>query len=215
MCWNATVSLNTFLFSSFVLLLIIYNNTYTKYKIHELNNVYIYIFFALFISIQLIEFFIWRNVNNQFYNNIFSITATMVLFLQPIVSIMIISSNDKLRNSLVLCYLLLAIPYSIYSFSTKHIHTVVGESGHLKWYFFDTNPIIWTTWMFFFLFSFFYEKKFGGFIFGMITLIITYINYQNDGTMWSMWCWVVNALMIYYAGYLLFYLPFIEERSVC
>lgn len=38
MCWNEHVSLNTFLFSSFVLALIVYNNSYTKYKIQELNN---------------------------------------------------------------------------------------------------------------------------------------------------------------------------------
>ena len=53
MCWNESVSLNTFLFSSFVLLLIIYNNYYTKYKIPELNNVWIYLFLASFISMQL------------------------------------------------------------------------------------------------------------------------------------------------------------------
>ena len=29
MCWNKEVSLNTFLFSSFVFLLILYNNKYT------------------------------------------------------------------------------------------------------------------------------------------------------------------------------------------
>ena len=44
MCWNENVSLNTFLFSSFVLLLIMYNNAFTQYKINELNNVYIYIY---------------------------------------------------------------------------------------------------------------------------------------------------------------------------
>ena len=41
MCWNEHVSLNTFLFSSFVLLLIIYNNYYTKYKIKELHSPWI------------------------------------------------------------------------------------------------------------------------------------------------------------------------------
>jgi len=30
MCWNAEVSLNTFAFSTFVLGMIIYNNTYTQ-----------------------------------------------------------------------------------------------------------------------------------------------------------------------------------------
>ena len=42
--WNKDISLNTFLFSSFVLLLIIYNNTYTQYKINELENIWMYLF---------------------------------------------------------------------------------------------------------------------------------------------------------------------------
>lgn len=59
MCWNASVSLNTFLFSSFVLALIIYNNLFTKYKIHELNNIWVYLFLSSFVFMQLIEFCIY------------------------------------------------------------------------------------------------------------------------------------------------------------
>ena len=70
MCWNAEVSLNTFLFSSFVLCLIIYNNTYTQYKIKDFNNIWIYLFFVSFILMQLFEFFIWRNVDNKLYNKL-------------------------------------------------------------------------------------------------------------------------------------------------
>ena len=135
MCWNEHVSLNTFLFSSFVLLLIIYNNLFTKYKIQELNNTFIYLFIASFVFIQLIEFFIWKNINNKFYNNIFSICATLLIIIQPIISIMIIT-NIKMRNLLLLFYLLLAIPFSLYKFFTKDIHTVISESGHLRWKFF-------------------------------------------------------------------------------
>jgi hypothetical protein len=50
MCWNKDISLNTFLFSSFVLGLIMYNNAYTQYKIVELNNVYAYIFCVFYIT---------------------------------------------------------------------------------------------------------------------------------------------------------------------
>lgn len=214
MCWNETVSLNTFLFSSFVLVLIIYNNAFTKYKIKEINNKWIYLFFMSFISIQLVEFFIWRNMDNAFYNNIFSILATLILFMQPIVSLMIMT-NKKIRNLLLVSYLLLAIPFSIYNFSTNHIHSVIGESGHLRWRFFNTNPIVWIIWIFFFLFSFFYEQNWFAFIFGFMTLIIAFLNYKNDHTMWSMWCWSVNSIMIYYAIYLLLYLPFLEKMSVC
>ena len=214
MCWNEAVSLNTFLFSSFVLTLIIYNNSFTKYKIQELNNKWFILFIIAFITMQLIEFFIWRNINNKFYNNIFSILATVLLIIQPIISIMIIS-NVQIRNLLLISYLLLAIPFSIYQFSVNHIHSVIGKSGHLKWEFFHTTPIIMFMWLFFFLFSFVYEKKWYGLSFGLITLIINYINYKNDNTMWSMWCWSVNSIMIYYAIYLLIYLPFIEKMKIC
>ena len=200
MCWNEDVSLNTFLFSSFVLLLIIYNNLFTKYKIKELNNTFIYLFIASFVFIQLMEFFIWKNINNKFYNNMFSIMATLLLLLQPIASIMI----------------LLAIPFSIYIFSTKHIHSVISKSGHLDWKFFGATPIISITWLFFFLFSIVYEKRWFGIIFAIVTLIITFINFKNDATVvGSMWCWIVNSIMIYYAFYLLIYLPFLEKSNIC
>ena len=214
MCWNEHVSLNTFLFSSFVLLLIIYNNLFTKYKIQELNNTFVYLFIASVVFMQLIEFFIWKNINNKFYNNMFSIMATLLLLLQPIASIMILS-NIQLRNILLFLYLLLAIPFSIYKFSTKYSHSVISKSGHLQWKFFGTNPIIWITWLFFFVFSFIYEKRWFGIIFAIVALIITFINYNNDDTVWSMWCWSVNSIMIYYAIYLLIYLPFLEKSNIC
>lgn len=214
MCWNESVSLNTFLFSSFVLLLIMYNNYYTKYKITELNNVWIYLFFASFIFMQLIEFFIWRNINNKFYNNLFSIMAVVLLIIQPIVSIMIVS-NIQIRNILLFAYICLAIPYCIYKFSTNYIHSVVSKSGHLQWQFYDNILIVYIGWLFFFLFSFIYERMWGGLLFGLAVLFISYINYVNDHTMWSMWCWAVNSIMIYYAFYLLMVLPFLENKRIC
>jgi hypothetical protein len=214
MCWNESISLNTFVFSFFVLLLIIYNNTFTKYKIKELNNIWIYLFFMSFIFMQLIEFFIWRNINNDYYNNLFSILGTCLLIMQPIFSIMMLS-NLQLRNILVILYLLIAIPYSIYKFLTKKIFSTIGKSGHLKWDFFDASWFIMFIWFFFFFFSFIYHKNYMGFLFGIVTLYTMYLTYKNDNTMWSMWCWVVNSIMIYFAFYLLILLPFYEKGYVC
>ena len=175
MCWNEHVSSNTFLFSSFVLGLIIYNNTFTKYKIQELNNTWIYLFIASFVFMQLIEFFIWRNINNKFYNNLFSILGLLLLFVQPIASIMILQ-NVELRNLLLASYLLVATPYSIYEFSTKHIHTVVSKHGHLKWKLFQTSSIAWVVWLFFFLFSFVHRKNWSGLLFAFTTLFLAFFN---------------------------------------
>lgn len=214
MCWNETISMNTFVFSFFVLILIVYNNAYTKYKIQELNNVWIYLFFLSFIFMQLIEFFIWRNINNTFYNKLFSVLATCLLLSQPIFSIMMLS-NIELRSMLLIIYLLVATPYSIYKFSTKEIFSVVGKTGHLKWDFFDAPLSMMLVWFFFFFFSFIYDKRWLGFLFGTITLLISYLNYKKDDTMWSMWCWAVNGIMIYYAFYLLMLLPFYEKGEIC
>ena len=174
MCWNESVSLNTFLFSSFALLLIIYNNSFTKYKIKELNNKWIYVFFASFILMQLVEFFIWRNINDKYYNNLFSIFAVSLLIVQPLASIMIIQTIF-IRNILLFIYLLLAIPFSIYQFSTQNIYTTVTKKGQLDWVFFDNSPLILLIWFSFLFFSLIYEKIWSLIIFAIITLIICFI----------------------------------------
>lgn len=213
MCWNESVSLNTFLFSGFVILLITYNNVFTKYKIEILNNIYLLLFSISIISIQLVEFFIWRNINNAYYNHLFSIVEASIIFIQPVFSIMIITKKT-LRNTLLFLYLLFAIPYSIYALFTKNIKTIVTEQGHLKWNFI-THINIWMIWLFFFLFSFFYEKYWAGVIFAILLLLITNYNYKNDNSVESMWCWIVNIFAIYYASYLLFILPFYEKMELC
>ena len=212
MCWNESVSLNTFLFSSFALLLIIYNNSFTKYKIKELNNKWIYVFFASFILMQLAEFFIWRNINDKYYNNLFSIFAVSLLIVQPLASIMIIQTIF-IRNILLFIYLLLAIPFSIYQFSTQNIYTTVSKKGHLDWVFFDNSPLILLIWFSFLFFSLIYEKIWTLVIFGVIALIICFIKYKKTGG--SLWCWIINSIMIYYIIYLLLFLPFLEKMQIC
>ena len=214
MCWNEDISLNTFLFSSFVLLLILYNNTYTQYKIKYFDNIWIYLFFISFISMQLIEFFIWRNIDNKFYNHIFSTMAAMLIFIQPVVSLMLLP-NISLRNILLSAYLVLFIPYFTYKYITNNVKSQVSNKGHLVWLFFDTNMLLFFGWLFFFLFSFIYTQDFYGLLFGMILFAVSYYNYYKDKTIGSMWCWGVNSVMIYYAFYLLLYLPFCEKKKLC
>lgn len=214
MCWNANVSLNTFLFSSFMLGLIMYNNYYTQYKIAEFRNIWCYLFCMSFIFMQLIEFFIWKNLDNTFLNTVFSSAAVILLSLQPVVSLMLLS-NIKLRNILVGIYIFLAIPFLMYTFGTKNVFSKKSKNGHLRWVSFEGMHIPFLVYLFFFLFSFMYEKQYFGIIFGMVTLFISYINYNHNRTMGSMWCWIVNSVMVYYAFYLLIYLPFSEKKKLC
>ena len=215
MCWNQEISLNTFIFSSFVLGLIIYNNAYTKYKINELNNVWVYVFFMSFILMQLIEFFIWRNVNNPLYNKIFTIMATLLLLVQPIATNMLFPTKYKsLQKSMLYIYLILMVPFATYKFLTMNINSNVSKLGHLQWNMLLYNNtieanVMMSIWLFFFLFPLFYQEKKYGLIFGFLTLLVMVYNYYSDKSAGSMWCWIVNLIMLFYAGYLMLYLPFV------
>lgn len=213
MCWNAEVSLNTFLFSSFILCLIMYNNTYTQYKIKDVDNIWVYLFFVSIILMQFIEFLIWRNIKSPMYNQIFTTLANILLLVQPIATNMLIT-NKFVQQTLLLIYLIFMIPFSIYKFATTKIYSSVSSLGHLQWNMILNNSfqdnLIAVLWLFFFLFPLFYQRYTFGFLFGVLTLLIMFYNYSKDKTTSSMWCWIVNSIMIYYAIYLLLYLPFFK-----
>lgn len=214
MCWNKDISLNTFMFSSFVLLLIMYNNAYTQYKIKELHNIWVYLFFVSFILMQLIEYFIWVNINDPIYNNLFTLMASFLLFCQPITTGMLIT-NEIVRSNFLKLYLIGAIPFLIYGFMKKNMYSSVTPLKHLNWNLilfnnFIIDQLLFLVWLIFFLFPLFYERKIFAFLFGFLTLMIVAYNYTKDGSASSMWCWVVNSVMLYYAGYLLLYLPFFK-----
>jgi hypothetical protein len=190
-----------------------YNNAYTKYKIKELDNIWVYLFFASFISMQLVEFFIWRNINDKYYNHIFSVAGTILLLSQPFFSLMILS-NIKLRNILLaICSLI--VPYIIYKLLNIDIYSEVAKNGHLRWKWINTSPIIYILVVFFLSFSLFYEKKYVFVFLGLGLLGLSYYNYKMDDTYSSMWCWLLNSIMLYYAAYLLIYLPFLEKGQIC
>lgn len=214
MCWNQEVSLNTFLFSSFAMLLIMYNNKYTQYKIPHINTVWQYLFFWSFIIMQLIEFFIWRNIDNPFYNKVFSIIAVVVLLLQPVGTLMMISDNT-IRSTLLTAYLIVIIPYSIYNVLTNNIYSFVSKKGHLDWHFFKMFFSLSLIWMFFFFFGLLYEGDLIAKIFGTALYVVVAYNYYADKTILSNWCWIVNSMFIYYLSYLLFYLPYCERKLMC
>ena len=211
MCWNAEISLHTFVFSIFVLGLVYYNNTYTKYKIPLFENKWFYIFLLSAFSMQLIEFFIWKNINNDYYNKFFTICAFILIFCQPAASLMLLS-NHFLRNILLSAYLIFGIPYVYYMISTKTINSTVSRSGNLIWNI-KNNKLIFLLWLFLLLFSFGYEQKWEYVILAIISFSI--FIYKEKSTSGSLWCWFINSFSIYLAAYLLFYLPFCENKTLC
>jgi len=217
MCWNAEVSLNTFIFSMFVLIFIYYNNEYTKYKIKIFENKWFYIFLSSIFFIQLFEFFIWKNLKNK-YNSFFTKCLLFLIILQPAFSLMLLS-NLNLRNILLIPYLFFGGIFVLNLLTTNKVITYVSKNEHLVWNYFDIklggiviNKFLWLLWTFLLLFPLFYENKWEFLLFGLITLCFCVYSEYNSRA--STWCWITNFFSIYLITYLLFYLP-MKEKGIC
>ena len=212
MCWNEHVSINTFVFGILVLLLIAFNNKYSKYKIKEFESIYTYFFMVSFISMQFIEFVLWRNINNELINKLMSIVGSFLLVIQPIASLTMLE-NIELRNKMILTYSIPAFIYFFYNIINRNIYTIVSKrTGHLKWNWIPNDLFGYIFYLFFLYFSLFVNKYYIGIILSSSLFAIFYYYYYTDGTAGSLWCWSVNIVMLYYLIKLLIYLPFIERK---
>ena len=215
MCWNRHVSLNTFVFSLFVLGMIVYNNRYTPYKISSVQTVYQYLFLLSFISMQLLEYFAWIYLDHPVVNKILSVLISLLLFLQPIASLFLLP-KVSLRNALLVGYLVFSVAIllvELASWREKNLLIKVSPSGHLQWKgtqdpMLDNVTVL--IWLCFFLFSFFYNREYGTLVFALGLLLASVVGYYRDGSYKSMWCWIVNSVFLFFALQLLIVLPFAE-----
>lgn len=227
MCWNEEVSLNTFIFSAGTLAFVLYNNKYTQYKISYFDNKFLVFFTILVISVQLIEYFLWKSLKakDKVMNRIWSIVLYVVITLQPIVALMWVT-NLNLRNILMTIYVML---YGI-TFATVPINfeTTKHSSGHLQWQslHFENSFSLETVlhysraliWFISFFTGFYYLLEFPWFLLVLITtllIIVYFYNSKKKLVFNSNWCWFANGVALAAAFYILVILPYREYKTIC
>ena len=187
MCWNASVSLNTYIFGLFASLFSYYNG---------FSNILSVILYHSFIIIQLIEYFIWTKT---FSNKLLSQIALFVILCQPIFNIIKIETYPKAIPYLLVAYLIfIIILYTlIIPIDTINFSTVPSKNGHLSWKWLNWNIYIIFIWYAFLSIRWIFDREYLTLILITTLLIITLIIYKETNTFGSMWCWVVNVLSIY------------------
>jgi hypothetical protein len=217
MCWNQYVSINTFVFGIFVLLIIAFNQRYSNYKLDFFKNKYAYFFLLTVISMQFFEFLLWRNINDQKINKMVSMLGVILLVLQPFSSLLLLN-NITLRNNLLFVYSIPTILFLIYNFMNTDIYTKVSKYGHLSWNLTYYKPnsniekMVMLFYLFFLFFPLFYNKYYRSIILLIAFFIINHYFYK-DGTSGSIWCFFVNIIMMYFLFQLLIELPLKEMIS--
>jgi hypothetical protein len=213
MCWNQYVSLNTFVFGIFGLLLIYFNNTYSNYKIDAFKNHYAYMFMVSIISMQLIEFILWRNLKNPVINKMASSMGVLLLAIQPIASLLLIE-NIPLRNKLLAVYSIPAFIYVVYNSLVTNIHTTLSPSCHLAWnWTFYKNGLLHIPTIGFYLFFIFFPLMYNKYYSSLLILFLYFIfvyAFGKDGSLGSIWCLSVNLVVLYFVLKILIFMPVAE-----
>ena len=182
MCWNQRVSLNTFLFSFFGLNFAYFNN---------IINIYSYLYFLSFISMQLLEYFAWGNLNNKKTIRFLSQIGLFLISIQPVLFILSINKvkyDTRLQViSIYSVFWLFCLLYFSIDFSM-----VKSPNGHLAWNWLSFPPLVVLLWITFKFGILLYAKEYLNFVLIVILFLAIYYTYYISNTWGSLWCWIAN-----------------------
>ena len=190
MCWNAEVSFQSFAIG--LIGIIVASNTGFSPSM--------LIFFATIVFMQLIEGIVWTYGSNPDINFYASVSAAALLMIQPIASILAIWGHERPHTPLLLItYVVLGLISQLIDHKTdprslREKYRMVG-TPHLHWKWLD--PIPWASLAVYFIFligPLILTKQYD---FVALVLLTLAISVYSFGKGWgSMWCWIVNLMVI-------------------
>uniref|UniRef100_A0A6C0D4C4 Uncharacterized protein n=1 Tax=viral metagenome TaxID=1070528 RepID=A0A6C0D4C4_9ZZZZ len=218
MCWNADISINTFIFACMGLIFI-FLASFTKYRLEAFKNPLVYLFYFSGASMQLIEYFLWKNINNKSINKLLSIFALLLILIQIGIIILIIE-NTTIKYCLLLFFILFTICVNRYtSLNPKQYHTSIAKNGHLSWDWFNfentISKIIVFIYLGFYVFASLFINNIEITVMIILTLFITLLFYYKEKTFTSVWCWSTNLFLIYFIVKILIIKPYYEYNKLC
>lgn len=185
MCWNASVSLDSFLVGFTAILI---GGIYGM-------SLPVLCFYGTIVFMQLIEYIVWTNPFNSSINEYASMCAAFLLWLQPIAAIL---TMTVYKLPLIIAYCIIGILYNIYhGWNRDDYRMYPGKDGHLVWKWLREDSAIGLVIYFIFLCIpvFFLAPK-EMIVLILVTLGASLYGYYTTNTWGSIWCWLVNGLVI-------------------
>jgi hypothetical protein len=185
MCFSANGSLGTYSIAMALAALV-------KYK--GLIDPKLWIFMAIFTHMQLVEYFLWKNLTVPKLNTLWSAVGLALVLAEGAGAVNLFSDKRPLA-----LYTVIALAYIL----TQPIdfRTTVGGNGHLKW---NWLMPAWSPWLFGWLLAMFVPlymtKEYVGLAYGLGVFFISMFFNFKYGTTGSYWCvlalgtWVLALL---------------------
>jgi hypothetical protein len=189
MCWNAEVSLNTFIFGIVSAIIVLILN---KLKYH------LVLILLSFTSIQLLEYFAWKNLNNKKVIRILSITGIQIIFIQLLLLNYYLPPTQKQKIILTSAVVITYILFLLFQFPYVKLDMEKSKiNKHLIWHWLDLSLFWLLIGFLFYLIPCYLTNNIYVFTFGILTLTFSLYNYYKYKTWGSMWCYISNSLWIF------------------
>lgn len=189
MCWNESVSLNTFLLGAFAVTLGLLNNAITVPSA---------IFYLSFISMQGIEYFLWKHLHNRSANAFWSKIGLFLIFLQPIAALSCIGIHKPLTWGLIAAYLafIAFVVIVVKPLNTIDFSSSKANNGHLQWNWLRFPLYAIIIWSCFLLMHEVHQRAWFFLISNVVLISVIYFLYIETNTWGSLWCWIANVMSI-------------------
>lgn len=125
---------------------------------------------------QLIEFFLWINLNDRTLNKLFSALGYALILSQPLFALLSTTTNYPYKQLLVFGYIALII--IILAVVPNDLSTEVGKNKHLQWNWLNIPLYLGIPWFLFFFAKFFITGEFGILAYTFITVVLSYYSYK-------------------------------------
>ena len=181
MCWNAEVSLQSFLVGL------------ASVGIGALRGVSlpILLFSLTIVFMQLIEYIVWSNYENKEINRQASFAAAALLWSQPIASILTTQSPGPLLTA----YLALSGAGLLMN-PTRDYSMTRAPNGHLAWNWLSRDVLSLAVYFLFLFVPLVLTKSLTLLAMALGTLAVSLYSFHSDNTWGSMWCWMVNGIVV-------------------
>lgn len=206
MCYNAEISLQTFIYGFISAIIVYYLRVVPPKAILILMSV---------TFMQFIEFLTWTYYDNLTINRYLSIFAFITVIIQLIL-LNYFLPNKKYSRILLRSLFIFAIIFIIFQLRFVDFRMRIGENKHLSWYWLDL-PLIWIIiGLAFYLIPTYLSKYKSTFIFTVAILSVSLYYHWKYRTWGSMWCYFSNIGWLYLLGISIIILikPYLSFRQV-
>lgn len=182
MCYNAEVSLNTFIYGCVSAIIVYYLKVIPLHAILILLSV---------TFIQFVEFLTWTYYDNPKINRYLSILAFVTIVIQLILLNYFLPNKKSSRILLTLLFVF-AVLFIIFQLRFIDFRMKIGKNKHLAWYWLDL-PLIWIIiGLSFYIIPALLGKYKSTLIFIMLILLVSIYYHWKYKTWGSMWCYFSN-----------------------